>query len=369
MGSYALNLVKGLAKTDQASTYVLLPGFGSFVHPEYEALGVYVPPHPNFRLFAGRLPAFDNGRGLRDELSVNNRIDVAHSTAYAAPSVGRAKLIVTVHDLTFLEHPEHHTQENIDFCVKQTTLARERADLFIVVSDSAKRDLMKLFDIPEEKIRVIYEAVDESFRPIMSASLRAETLKRHDLPDQYLLFIGSIEPRKNLAAVLKVYAALLHNGAPGLPALAIAGAHGWLNSSIYTLVQELQLEGSVRFLGYVPDANLPALYSGATVFLYPSLYEGFGLPVLEAMSCGCPVISSNLSSIPEVVGDAGLLVNPHDLNDLKAALEQILADKALRETLSAQALERASHFSLEKMAAETLHVYREVAESKSNRNS
>ncbi len=369
VGSYALNLVKGLAKIDQASTYVLLPGFGSFVHPEYEALGVYVPPHPNFRLFAGRLPAFDNGRGLRDELSANNRVDVAHSTAYAAPAVGQAKLIVTIHDLTFLTHAEHHLQENIDFCVKQMALARERADLFIVVSDSTKHDLMKLLDISEEKVRVIYEAVDETFRPITSASARAEIVKRYALPERYLLCVGSIEPRKNVAAVLKVYAALLYGGTPGLPVLAIAGAAGWLNSAIYDLVKELRIEGSVKFLGYVPDTDLPALYSGANVFLYPSLYEGFGLPLLEAMSCGCPVISSNLSSMPEVVGDGGLLVNPHDLNDLKAALEQVLSDKGLQEKLGAQSIERASHFSLEKMAAETLQVYREVAESKSNKNS
>lgn len=366
VGSYALNLVKGLARIDQTNVYSLLPGFGSFVHPEYATLGVYLPPHPNFRLFSGRLPAFRNGIGLWERDAACHGIDVVHSTAYAAPTVGQAKLIVTVHDLTFLTHPEHHTQENIDFCTRQTTLARERADLFVADSENTKRDLVKLLDIPEEKVHVIYLAVDETFRPITSASVRAEILKRYALPDRYLLFVGSIEPRKNLAMLLKVYAALLHSNTPGLPALAIAGASGWLNSSIHNMVKELKLERSVTFLGYVPDVELPALYSGATVFLYPSLYEGFGLPVLEAMSCGCPIIASNCSSIPEVVGDSGLLVNPHDPQDLKVALEQVLSDERLRRRLSAQALERASHFSLEKMASETLQVYREVAGLRSN---
>ncbi len=366
VGSYALNLVKGLARVDQTNAYSLLPGFGSFVHPEYETLGVYLPPHPNFRLFSGRLPAFRDGGGLWKREAATHRVDVVHSTAYAAPAVGQAKLIVTVHDLTFLTHPEHHTQENIDFCMRQTTLARARSDLFIAVSECTKADLMKQFDIPEERIRVVYEAVDETFRPVTDAACLAEVRTRYGLPDRYLLYVGSIEPRKNLTAMLKVYATLLHSNTPGLPVLVIAGASGWLNSAVYHLVQERRLEGAVRFLGYVPDADLPALYSGATVFLYPSLYEGFGLPVLEAMSCGCPIIASNCSSIPEVIGEAGLLVNPHDHGDLKDALEQVLSDEGLRRRLSIQALERASHFSLEKMAAETLQVYREAAGLRGN---
>ena len=174
-----------------------------------------------------------------------------------------------------------------------------------------------------------------------------------------MLFVGNIEPRKNLTRLVEAYALLLRRSHYRGP-LILAGGQGWRNSEIFRCVEELELEKHVKFLGYVPDDVMPALMSGAEIFIYPSLYEGFGLPPLEAMACGTPVITSNVSSLPEVVGDAALMVDPHDVVALADAMHRVLTDRELREEMRRRGLERANEFSWEETARQTLRVYEEV---------
>ncbi len=357
LGVYTTNLVEGLAAVDAVTEYTLYPGFGVFLHPRYgKDFDLTVPLQKNFKKYTGKLPAFADQNGRPEDPGV----DIVHSTSNVAPAVGRAKLLMTVHDLTFHLFPVYHTEENIRLCETQFALARERAVAFIAVSEQTKKDLMQIYGIPESMIKVIYQGVSPCFAPVREDE-RRRILEKYGLRQKYVLFVGSVEPRKNLKTLVHAYHALTMEQEDQSHCLVVAGAAGWLNSDVYALVKDLGLQDKVKFLGYVPDGDLPALYSGATVFVYPSFYEGFGLPVLEAMSCGAPAITSNVSSLPEVAGDAGLLVDPRDTKALYQAVKAVLQDESLRASLSDRSLRRARLFSQEQMARETLALYKEVA--------
>jgi glycosyltransferase involved in cell wall biosynthesis len=208
--------------------------------------------------------------------------------------------------------------------------------------------------------------VNPRFRPAGPEALAA-VRQKYDLPERFILYVGTIEPRKNLTALLEAYAALMERLSvcdlrPALSdvRLVIVGKKGWLYEGFFRRLHELGLEDRVLFTGYVPDEDLPAIYSAADLFVFPSLYEGFGLPVLEAMACGTPVIASNASSLPEVAGEAGIMIAPHDVRGLAEAMERLLMDKQLRAELRARGLERAKQFTWERAAAMTLEVYQDA---------
>jgi len=236
----------------------------------------------------------------------------------------------------------------------------QAADTVIAVSECTKRDAVRLYGLDEAKIRVICEGVNSRFRPA-SPEAMAVAWARYGLPERYILCVGTIEPRKNLNTLMEAFATLKVRPATCDLRLVIVGKKGWLYKGFFRRLRELGLEGEVVFPGFVPDEDLPALYSAAELFVFPSLYEGFGLPPLEAMACGTPVIASNTSSVPEVVGEAGILVEPRDVRVLAGAMERVLMDEGKQREMRDKGLQQAARFSWERAARETLQVYGEVA--------
>jgi glycosyltransferase involved in cell wall biosynthesis len=283
---------------------------------------------------------------------------VYHATEHLLPRLA-TPTVLTVHDLIFERYPEHHTRRNRTFLRVGMRLFTRAATAIIAVSEHTRRDLIAVYDLPAEKIHVVYEGVDPAFAPATPDEV-ARVRARYSPDRPYLLMVGTLEPRKNHAAALRALARLKTQGLSHR--LVIAGGSGWLFAPIRRQVAELGLEGDVTFAGYVPAGDLPPLYSGAACVLAPSLYEGFGFPVLEAMACGAPVVCSDVSSLPEVAGDAALLVAPLDDAALAAAAHLIVTQPGLAALLRVQGRRQAARFRWDTCAAETLEIYRLVAE-------
>jgi glycosyltransferase involved in cell wall biosynthesis len=234
-------------------------------------------------------------------------------------------------------------------------LSVRRARRILAVSESTKRDLIQCYSLSPDKVDVVYNGVDPAFRPLPSdkiAPFRTEA----NLPERFMLFVGTLEPRKNVIGLLEAYARL----PKGRPPLMLVGGKGWLYDEIFARVEALELTREVHFVGYVAAETLPLWYNAADLFVYPSLYEGFGLPALEAMACGTPVITSTASSLPEVVGDAARLVDPGDTDGLAATMAQLLGSREQREQMRVAGLARANKFSWEKTAVQTAHSFRQA---------
>ena len=243
----------------------------------------------------------------------------------------------------------------------QIDQAVRNTDHIIAVSESTRQDTIKLLGVPERKITVIHEAANPSYRQMDKDESRRRVAEMYSLDRDFILFVSTIEPRKNLPGLLQAYRKLLDDYK--VPeGLALAGSQGWLSEEVYSLVESLNLDEHVRFLGRVPSEHLVYLYNAAQLLVHPSFYEGFGLPPLEAMTCGTPAIVSNVSALPEVVGDAALLVNPHDIDGLTVAMWRLLTDDDLRDSFIAKGFKRADTFSWKRAAEETLAVYRRVVE-------
>lgn len=290
------------------------------------------------------------------------RPHLVHSPDFVPCFRRRWRAVVTVHDLAFLRFPHLLTADSRRY-YGQVAEACRSADRVIAVSEHTARDLEELLGVTRERVRVVYEAANTLYRPLDDTAVAAVRL-RHGAPTGYLLFVGTIEPRKNLATLLRALVVLKtgRGGAPagGTPPLLVVGRPGWLYEETFRLVDALDLRGAVRFLGAASTEDLLGLYNGAVALVCPSLYEGFGLPPLEAMACGTPVVCSDASSLPEVVGDAGLLVPPLDVAAWAEALARVVADGRLRAELRERGLQRAKMFSWRRAASETLDVYREA---------
>ena len=286
-------------------------------------------------------------------------IDVFHSSEVLLWRQPGALNVTTIYDLTCILFPEYHTPETLALQRAKHRFAQQEADVVIAISEATKCDIVTHLGIPEDKIHVVYAGVAPHYRPVVdSASLR-QTLSTFRLtPNEYLLHVGTLEPRKNLRRLVEAYALLVKEAPVPVPELVLAGAGGWNYQEILALIKGLGLQDRVRCIGRVPAEVLPALYSGARVFVYPSLYEGFGLPPLEAMACGTPVITSNTSSLPEVVGDAGIMVSPTDVTALAEAMASMLFDPDRCQILREAGLQRAAQFSWKRAAHEMLEIYR-----------
>lgn len=285
-------------------------------------------------------------------------VDVFHGTNYCIPVFSPCPTVVTIHDLSLFTQSATHEDDNVKRGRRRLPIMARRATMIIAPSEWTKREIIERLGVKPEKIRVVPEAAREKMRPIPHEESRA-VLERHGIRRPYVLYTGTIEPRKNLLTLLRAYDELLR-ATEHRPQLVLCGGRGWLCDEVFELVAQLKIQDQVRFTGYVEDADLPALYSSAEVFVYPSVYEGFGLPPLEAMACGTPVITSNVTSLPEVVGDAGLTVAPREVPDLTRSLVSLLDDAGQREHFRRVGLERASSFSWARAANETQAIYDEV---------
>jgi glycosyltransferase involved in cell wall biosynthesis len=287
--------------------------------------------------------------------------DLLHALGFVSPIAWRGRTVVTVYDLSFLRFPEVYNRANRMYLSSFTPPSLRRADRVITISEDARRDVIELCGVAPERVTPILLAADERFRPAAPDEIRAFRV-RQGLPDRFVLYQGTLQPRKNVETLVRAYALLRDQGSDD-HILVLAGPRGWQYEPIFELICQLGMEGSVKFPGFVPDDELALWYSSAAVFAFPSRYEGFGLPLLEAMACGAPVVSSSASSLPEVVGDAGVLVDPSDVEGLCSALRQLLEDEPRRRALAAAGRARAQTFSWRRTASETVRVYREVLES------
>ncbi len=287
-------------------------------------------------------------------------IDLLHALAFVAPLAAPCPFVVTVYDLSFLRYPDAFRPFNRWYLRQFTAHSIKRASAVIAISESTRQDVINLLGAAPERVYTIYCGVEADFHPLPSSEITAFRAAR-GLPDTFILFLGTLEPRKNVEGLIRAYASWRQRE-PTAPPLIIAGGKGWYYRHIFSLVESLNLTDSVRFADYIPQNELRLWYNAASLFVYPSYFEGFGLPVLEAMACGTPVVTSTASSLPEITGTNGVacLVNPTDTESLAEAMRQIMSTADLQATMVEQGLARAAEFRWEKTARETVEVYRKV---------
>jgi len=286
-------------------------------------------------------------------------VDVFHATEHLLPRLHRIRSVFTLHDLIFRFDPGSHLPLNRIYLNTMMPRFLRAADAIIAVSECSQRDAMRLYGTPAEKFRVIPEGVDARFKPLADSVRLNQVRDKYRLPERFVLFVGTIEPRKNLTTLFEAMAARRERGLEPWP-LVIAGKQGWLYEPILQRIADLGLQDAVHLTGFFPDDDLPALYSAATLLAMPSRYEGFGLPVLEAMACGVPVVSSSTSSLPEVAGDAALLVPPDDVSGWADAITRVWNDASLRGQLRERGRAQAARFTWENAAQQTSEVYRQI---------
>lgn len=300
------------------------------------------------------------------------RPDIFFTPTHYAPRFSTVPIVVTIFDLSFIHYPEMFRKQDLYQLRNWTKYSVKKATKIITISESSKEDIVKYYKIARDKIVVIYPGVGENFAPQPIEKIDS-VKKKYKITEDYILYVGTIQPRKNLIGLIKAFNSLMHNSEwrPSLSAsqlsiqnfqLVIAGRKGWLYDEIFEKVRELKLENKVIFTDFIPTEDLPVLYSGARVLVNVSLWEGFGIPVLEAMACSTPVVVSNTSSLPEAVGEAGLLVNPANVNDVALVLARVLnMPQQEYENLKKKSVQQAKKFSWGKCAKVTLKVLEKVA--------
>ncbi len=286
------------------------------------------------------------------------RLDVLHTTDFIPPYWGARRHVITIHDLTFLLFPQYITAETKRYYSDQIRAAVTKADHVLAISEATKTDMIRLLDVAEDKITVQYCGVDSIYRPLPAYQIAA-VRRAHNLPNEYVLYVGTIEPRKNIVGLVTAYRELL-NRMPDLPPLVLVGKPGWHYEALMKSVHEIGVEDHLIWRENISRDDLPAVYNGALALVLPSHYEGFGLPPLEAMACGTVPIVSNRSSLPEVVGDVGLLVDPDQPSSIAEAIQKALSDTAWRMEMRQRGLLRAAQFTWERTARIALSVYNRV---------
>lgn len=353
IGTYIRNLVQSLARVDTRNEYVL------FVGPDSADTFKDLPDH--FRTVLEPAPVYS----ARELIALSwrlwrQKVDLYHSTHYVLPAWVPCKAVVTIHDIIHLLYPEF-LPSRLAFLYAQRMIRRglTRGDAIVAVSKSTKMDLMEYFDVTGEKIEVVYQGVTDAFRQRVSAERLRETQQRLGLGSDYVLFIGNPKPHKNLDNVVRAFARAL-TLADFDADLVCIGNRETGDFKIRQRAEQLGISARVRLLGHVADELLPAVYQGATLFLFPTLYEGFGLPVVEAMASGVPVITSNNSALKEIAENYAHLVDPLDVDEIAGAIAQCMNDPAHRAALASLGSRRAEDFRWDRTAAQTLQIYERV---------
>ena len=359
LGRYARTLAEHLIAQDRANEYVAF-AYGRRFATDSLPPALRALPHANILL--GARPwrmsvwlAHKFGISLDRALP---RVDLFHATEHLLPPLENTKTVFTLHDLIFQFFPEYHLPLNRWFLVNVMPLFLRRADAIIAVSECTKRDAIRFYNLPPEKITVIYEGINPALRPVKDKTLINQARSRYAQNQRFILFLGTIEPRKNIIALVDALHVLQSRGLPHR--LLVAGRKGWLFQTTFDHVKQSGMESAVTFLDFVPDDDLRALFAACDAFVFPSFYEGFGLPPLEAMACGAPVICSSTSSLPEVVGNAAMLVDPRNVGEIADAIERVITRPALGDEMRAKGFSQAARFSWERAARETLEVYANV---------
>ncbi|MGD1992853.1 MAG: glycosyltransferase family 1 protein, partial [Anaerolineae bacterium] len=351
IGRYTRELVGALLALDSPHDYVLFAASGGLdSQPDDLDLGrrAHLRTVPLSDEWLARL--WHRARLPIPVELVTGRVDLFYSPDFVLPpTLPGARTVLTVHDLSFLHYPDHFVPKLVRYLSRVVPRSVARADRVLADSEATRADLIRLMDVAPEKVTVLYSGVDPRFRPLPEPGERERLTAQYGIgPRPYVLSVGTLQPRKNYLHLIRAFSQL-----SGDVELVIAGGRGWLYEEV---LAEAERRERVQVLGFVPDADLPALYRGAALFAFPSFYEGFGLPVLEAMACGVPVVCSNVSSLPEIAGQAALLVDPHDEVALAEAVYRGLTDEDLRKELVTQGLERADGFTWERAARQLLGV-------------
>jgi glycosyltransferase involved in cell wall biosynthesis len=344
---YIYHLLRHLGQADDKLRYTILLGEGT------------LPPNVSLTPLRSRWPTSRAPvRVLWEQLVqpwVLRRIKASlmHGPVFIAPLLTPCPTVVTIHDLSFIRLPDLFRPANRLYLKVLTRLSAQRARRLIAVSAHTAAETTHLLGVSPERIDVVYHGVDPAFRPLPADEVAA--FRQHQgLPERFVLAVGTLEPRKNQARLVEAFAHIRDDQVK----LVLVGGKGWLHDELFARVEELRLDREVIFPGYVMNDELPMWYNAATVFAYPSLYEGFGMPVLEAQACGTPVLTSNIPPLPEAAGDAALMVDPYDVEALTAGLNRLLTDEPLRQALRERGLAHASQFSWTNTARETTCVYR-----------
>jgi len=351
--TYVLGLLDALLRLDRENEYVVF--YNDPVH-----LGRF--PLAREIVLPGKSPLSRLWREhvLLPRACGGERVDLLHCPKSAIPYFSPCPTVVTLHDLIPLRHPETEKLAARIYWKIQIPVAARRSSYIITDSEHARQEIMADFGVAPERIRAIMLGFDPRMALATDPAQTALVRGKYALPQGYILYVGTIQPRKNIDTLIEAYARL-RTVRESMPKLVIVGRKGWLYDRLFTRISELGLADEIIFTGFVPDEELPHIYAGASLFVYLSFFEGFGLPPLEAMACGVPVVTSNTTSLPEVVGDAGLAVPPSDLDAVMAAMARILDDAGFARTLGERGRERARLFSWDAAAAETLEIYRQVA--------
>ncbi|HUW69826.1 MAG TPA: glycosyltransferase [bacterium] len=356
VGRYTASLLAGLTHltlVENPMDYILLPGFGGFVHPEYKkTLDLNYDKDDRFTLYRGPLPAFENA----DHYVPG--VDLVYCTANSYPETIDTASAMVVYDITFATHPQFHTYENIELCQRNFERAIKTDCHFVAISNNTRDDFIAYYNVDPTRVSVAYCGVDDHVFSPRSELEKTIVSKKYGLPKRFFLYVGSLEPRKNLDSAIRAMAEY-----DGDEVLVVVGAGGWMNSGLHELIK--QQSKNVKFLGYVPQGDLPALYSAAVATIYPSLYEGFGFPVVESMACGTPVVTSNNSSLAEIGKGATLLLeDPTDIKEIAATLSSLISDSSIYSALVANGIERAKLFTPERCAYATVDVFRSIQKKK-----
>ena len=382
VSEYTLNLVSALLRLDRKNEYRLFYNTAKnisgrmpkFDYPNVKIVKKSVPNKIlNYFLFKFlNSPKIDKLLGVDPSSGRGAGVFFMPHINFIALS-GKSKSVLTVHDLSFLRYPEFFSARK-NFWHKMINVKKlaNKFDKIIAVSENTKRDVMELCGVNPDRIKVIYSGVEHVYRPLTSRgkepSSEASELGslnkvkgKYQLPDKFILFLGTIEPRKNINGLIRAYEILKErNSDLSQHKLVIAGGNGWRSGGIYKVWQESKYKDDIIFLGYIEKKDKVYLYNLASLFVYPSFYEGFGFPPLEAMASGTPVITSFTSSLPEIVGGAGLMIDPYNINDLAIVMEKVLTDDDLRDNLIKKGLERVKNFSWEKAGREYLELFNRV---------
>jgi glycosyltransferase involved in cell wall biosynthesis len=359
IGRYVRELMRALALHDDQTPYHL------FVAGATRG-SLPAAPGPNFSWHPTRItPLWFARLWYRAQFPLpvevfTGRVALYHATDFTLPpTLPGVRTLLTVHDLSFVRAPETATPVLKAYLDKVVPRSVRRATHVLADSQATKDDLVALYDTPPDKVTVLLGGVNPEFRPVTDMNARRAVRQRYQIPDNpYIFSIGTVQPRKNYARLIEALAALGQEGED--VHLVIAGGRGWLDGPIYQSVEDFGLGERVHFTGFVRDEDLPALYAEARCLAYPSLYEGIGLPVLEAMACGIPVVTSNISSMPEVAGDAALLIDPYDVDALADALRRLLTDESLRSDLIRRGFDQAACFTWDRAAQQLSDVYRRL---------
>ena len=354
IGTYLRNILIELSRLDRETEYVVL------CRPDDAAAGDVLGR--NFRMVPETAPAYSIAEQFRIPLSLaRERVRLVHEPHYVLPPLVRCRSVVTIHDCIHLMFPQYLPSKLAHVYAKGSMWsAAHKADRILTVSEASKRDILRFFDVPAEKVVVIYNAIDERFLAPANAERMELVRQRYQLDHPFVLYVGNIKPHKNIERLIDAFGRA-RSQCPDDLKLVIIGDEISKYPGLRQSVHKHKLDKHVRFLGFQPMETLAAFYRLARAFVFPSLYEGFGLPPLEAMACGSPVVTSNVSSLPEVAGGAALLVDPYDANAIAGGIVQAVTDETLRADLMRRGLDRARSFSWPQSVKKIHEIYMQVA--------